>query len=87
VDLELLNPMGVRLLSETFWPASPVHIAQAIILDVWASATSANLALSFSRAKSDLPLGADLLTTMMRFGAEAIFDALAKVASERVQSC
>jgi hypothetical protein len=38
------------------------------------SATSANLALSFSRAKSGLSCGADLLTTMIRF-AEAIFDA------------
>jgi hypothetical protein len=39
------------------------------------SATSANLALSFSRAKSGLSCEADLLTTMIRFGAEAIFDA------------
>jgi hypothetical protein len=38
------------------------------------SATSANLALFFSRAKSGLSCGADLLTTMIRFGAEAIFD-------------
>jgi hypothetical protein len=48
---------------------------------------SVNFALSFSRAKSGYRLKLDLLTTMMRFDAEPIFDSLAKMASERVESC
>ena len=76
--------MAVRLLSEIVGcQSTPSSHRSSNHLDV----TSTNFAFSFRGAKSDLPLGADLLTTMMRFGAEAIFDALAKVASERVQSC
>jgi hypothetical protein len=65
--------MAIRLLSETFWLASPVRITQAFIWMFGLERHKRELCVVPQPGQVGFVLGADLLTTMVRFCVEDNF--------------